>query len=74
MLKIYTTLDLVHNLLEIPPLCMAQKPLAPCDNDVPVDVVAVLPDRAVGNSPLEKQLRVVVEANWVGLHGNTELA
>ena len=31
-LKIYTATNLVHNLLELPQLYMAQKPLAPCDN------------------------------------------
>ena len=55
-LKVYTTLDLVHNLLELPQLCMAQKPLAPCDDDVLVDVVAGLPDLADGDPPLEEQL------------------
>ena len=30
--------------------------MAPGDDDVPVDVVAVLPDQADGNPPLEEQL------------------
>ena len=57
-LKVYTTLDLVDNLLELPQLCMAQKPLSPCDDDVPVDVVAALPDQGDSSPPLEEQLGV----------------
>ena len=39
-----------------PSALLAQKPLAPCDDDVPVEVVAVLPNQADGDPPLEEQL------------------
>ena len=39
---------------------MGKKPLAPCDDDVNVDVVAVFPDQADSNPPLEEQLGVGV--------------
>ena len=35
---------------------MAQKPLSPCNDDVPVEVVAVLPEQADSNPTLEEQL------------------